>query len=216
MGLLSAYRRGLFPMADEASGEIRLYTADPRGIMPLTPDEGFHTPRSVERTIRTGRFRIEIDRDFEAVMRGCAPSRDPNDGAWINETLITWYTMLFDAGHAHCIAAYRDDDRLGTALVGGIYGVSLGAAFFGESMFCTPKAREPDGSRHPHDGTDASKVCLVTLVRLLADRGYDLFDTQMVTDHVRRFGGEEISLEEYLVRLADAVAQHDHWNRDRR
>ncbi|TVQ78991.1 MAG: leucyl/phenylalanyl-tRNA--protein transferase [Phycisphaeraceae bacterium] len=211
-GLLNAYRMGAFPMSDSRTGMIGFYTADPRGILPLHEHEGFHVPRSVEKVIRSGRFEIRADSAFEEVMRRCALPRCPGDEAWISDELVSWYTALSRHGHAHSIEAWRRDpvnDR--PTLVGGIYGVSLGSAFFGESMFCEPRRRLPDGHRDPLDGTDASKVCLVMLVRHLAACGYTLFDTQMVTEHVRRFGGQEVSRAEFETRL-DAVSDDpDRW-----
>ncbi len=214
-GLVAAYRAGMFPMACAYTGEVRWYTADPRGVLPLTPEEGLHVPRSVERAMRNRGFIVTADTAFAQVMRLCAAPRDEDDEPWIDETLIDWYTQMFDAGYAHSVEAWlpRADGSL--ALVGGIYGVSVGGAFFGESMFCTPRERREDGTRDPLDGTDASKVCLVTLVRHLAACGYTLFDTQMVTDHVRRFGGHEIGGGAYRVRLGLAVEMGDRWRAPR-
>ena len=210
--LLAAYRQGIFPMADPRSDEIRFYTADPRGIMPIREDRGFHVPRSVERAIRTRRFIITADLAFERVMRACARPRADHDLAWITDRLVQWYVVLHDAGHAHSVEAWRPRPGTGElALVGGIYGVSIGAAFFGESMFCTPRDRLPSGERHPLDGADASKVALVTLVRHLQACGYALFDIQMVTDHTARFGAFETSGEGYLEMLAPAVEGPERW-----
>jgi leucyl/phenylalanyl-tRNA--protein transferase len=211
-GLLHAYRMGAFPMADHRTGAIEFYSADPRGILPLSAREGLHVPRSVDREIRRGRFTIRTDSAFEAVMHGCALPRADGDPSWINDTLIAWFSALHRAGHAHSLEAWLQDPDTGThALVGGIYGVSIGAAFFGESMFCIPQRRRDDGSRHPLDGSDASKVCLVLLVRHLAACGYQLFDTQMVTDHVARFGAIEIPRDRYLRRLTLATGADDAW-----
>lgn len=210
--LLAAYRQGIFPMAEHPSGKIRFYTADPRGIMPLRPQEGFYVPESVERAIRRRRFALTADLAFERVMRGCAPPRTPDDLPWINDQLVEWYAALHEAGHAHSIEAWRPHPKTGElALVGGIYGVAIGAAFCGESMFCTPRDRLPTGERHPLDGTDASKVALVALTRHLARCGYELFDIQMVTEHTGRFGAYQVDAEEYLDRLTPAMDQPDRW-----
>lgn len=223
--ILDAYRRGYFPMADGppawnplARAQIHWFSPDPRGVLPLREAEGFHVSRSLEKTIRQRPFELRVDTAFERVMRGCATPRKPtetspdNDQTWIDETLINWFSMLHRAGHVHSLEAWRTDPDTGEeALVGGIYGLSLGAAFFGESMFCVPRPRRADGSRHPLDGTDASKVCLVTLVRALDRAGYALFDTQMVTEHVGRLGGKNIPRARYLRRLEEALSVPDCW-----
>lgn len=222
-GLLSAYRRGFFPMANtgwpaDPPAKIHWFSPDPRGVLPLTAEQGFHLSRRLAQRIRQRPFEIRVDSAFEQTMRGCAMPRrasadeDAGDGSWIDETLIRWYALLHRAGHAHSVEAWARDPATGEQnLVGGLYGLSIGAAFFGESMFCIPRPRRSDGSRHPLDGTDASKVCLVTLVRALSYAGYAIFDTQMVTDHVAGFGGIEIPREEYLSRLATAIASADLW-----
>ena len=182
--LLSAYAQGVFPMADR-DGTIRLYTADPRGILPL---ESFHVPQTLRQLVRKpperGGFEVRVNYDFEATMRGCMVNR--TDGSWINAELIRAYVRLHDLGYAHSVEAWRDGK-----LAGGLYGVSLGAAFFGESMF--------------HRQRDASKVALVALVERLRERGFVLLDTQTCTDHLRRFGCAEISAAEYEVRLRNAL-----------
>ncbi len=208
--LLAAYRQGIFPMAEPETGKIRFYTADPRGVMPLREREGFHVPRSVEREIRRERFVLSGDLGFERVMRACARPRHTGDEPW--EQLVEWYVALHEAGHAHSVEAWRPDPRTGElVLVGGIYGVSIGSAFFGESMFCSPRERLDDGTRHPLDGGDASKVALVALARHLDACGYTLFDIQMVTGHTGRFGGHEVSAERYLELLEPAVESPDRW-----
>jgi len=222
--LLDAYRHGFFPMADpearpdrERLSHIDWCSPDPRGVLPLSEDEGFHAPRRLEQHIRSGRFIIRFDTAFARVMEGCARPRrrrrgEGHDGGWIDSTILEWYCTLARHGCAHSIEAWRTDPRTGReSLVGGVYGVSLGAAFFGESMFHIARARRPDGSQHPLDGTNASSVCLVTLVRHLAACGYRLFDTQMVTDHVARFGACLIPREMYLKRLAEAINEPDRW-----
>ena len=185
--LLSGYANGWFPMAVEG-GEIRWFSPDPRGIIPL---DGFHVSRRLARLHRQGHFEIAVDRDFAAVIRACAEiDRDLDDpGSWISEEIIRSYCALHERGFAHSVEARR-----GGRLVGGLYGVSLGAAFFGESMF--------------HRETDASKLALVALVERLRAGGFELLDTQWVTSHLEQFGAVEIPKEEYLERLARAI-EHD-------
>jgi len=182
--LLSAYAQGVFPMADR-DGAIRLYTADPRGVIPL---DAFHVPHSLAQLVRKpvdrGGFEVRINHDFEATMRGCMQNRD--DGTWINRELVHAYCRLHALGYAHSVEAWRDGK-----LAGGLYGVSLGAAFFGESMF--------------HRERDASKVALVHLVDRLRERQFELLDTQATTSHLRRFGCVDIPAREYLVRLRKAI-----------
>ena len=230
--LLDAYRRGYFPMADDPAPwnplrtrQIHWFSPDPRGLLPLRESEGLHVSRSLERRLRSRWFEIRVNTAFEPVMRACAdPRKPPSDsdpggedpfdpgGTWIDGTLIHWYRLLHEHGHAHSVECWRTDTDTGEhALVGGVYGVSIGAAFFGESMFHRPRPRNPDGSRHPLDGTDASKVALVTLVRALARAGYALFDTQMVTNHVATLGGYEIPRADYLRQLDKAINQPDRW-----
>jgi len=185
--LLSAYAQGVFPMADR-DGTIRLYTADPRGILPL---DAFHVPQTLRQLVRRppdkGGFEVRVNYDFEATMRACMTARrDGSDGSWINPELIKAYVRLHDLGFAHSVEAWRDGE-----LAGGLYGVSLGAAFFGESMF--------------HRQRDASKVALVHLVERLRERKFDLLDTQATTSHLRRFGCIDIPAREYLVRLKKAL-----------
>jgi leucyl/phenylalanyl-tRNA--protein transferase len=183
--LLRAYAYGVFPMA-EARDDPELYWIDPerRGILPL---ERFHVPKRLARTVRHCPFDIRIDTAFRAVMLGCAESAPGRDGTWINERILDLYCELNERGRAHSVECWRDEK-----LVGGLYGVSLGAAFFGESMF----SRE----------TDASKVALVYLVARLIRGGYELLDTQFVTSHLAQFGAVEISRDEYRRRLAHASA----------
>lgn len=182
--LLSAYASGWFPMAVDG-GEIRWFSPDPRGIIPL---DAFHVPSRLARVIRTGRFRIAIDTAFEAVIRACAAAeRDYDDpGTWISDEIVESYVALHARGFAHSVEAWAGD-----RLVGGLYGVALAGAFFGESMF--------------HRETDASKVALVSLVERLRACGYVLLDTQWVTGHLEQFGAVEIPRAEYLERLAAAL-----------
>lgn len=183
--LISAYASGWFPMAVEG-GEIRWFSPDPRGIIPL---DAFHVSGRLARVVRRGGFRIRIDTAFEAVIRGCAEAeRDRDDpGTWISHEIIQSYVALHRRGLAHSVEAWRGD-----RLAGALYGVALGGAFFGESMF--------------HRETDASKVALVALVERLRSRGYVLLDTQWVTGHLEQFGAVEIRREDYLKRLEAALA----------
>jgi leucyl/phenylalanyl-tRNA--protein transferase len=183
--LLEAYCRGVFPMTD-ADGRIRWYTADPRGVIPL---DRFHVPRSLAQFMRGTSFPFEVrfDSDFEATMRACMAAR--RDRTWISEPLIDAYVRLHALGFAHSVETWREGKR-----VGGLYGVSIGGAFFGESMF--------------HTQRDASKVALVRLVDRLRERGYELLDSQAATDHLRRFGCIEIPAARYL-RLLDKAIQKD-------
>ena len=182
--LLAAYASGWFPMADD-EGQISWYSPDPRGILPL---DRFHVPTRLRRVVRHGTFRIEIDRAFEDVIRACAAAeRDAGEtGTWISEEIVESYCALHELGHAHSVEAWA-----GERLVGGLYGVALGGAFFGESMF--------------HRVTDASKVALVALVERLRAGGFTLLDTQWVTEHLQQFGAIEIARPEYLRRLDAAL-----------
>ena len=182
--LVSAYTHGWFPMADDA-GVIRWYSPDPRGIIPL---DRFHVSSRLARVVRSGRFRIEIDRAFDDVIRACADGRrDPADpGSWISEEIVQSYVALHQEGVAHSVEAWLDGK-----LVGGLYGVAIAGAFFGESMF--------------HRATDASKVALVALVDRLRSRGYRLLDTQWVTGHLEQFGAIEVPRRQYLRMLDDSL-----------
>ena len=179
--LLTAYSQGVFPMAGPG-GRIQWYTADPRGIIPLG---AFHIPKSLAQFMRGRNFpyQIHVNRDFQATMRQCMSARS---SSWINSTLIRAYVKLHELGFAHSVETYN-----GNQLVGGLYGVSLGGAFFGESMF--------------HTQRDASKVALVHLVGRLRERGYELLDSQAVTDHLRQFGCVEIPAAEYMKKLELAM-----------
>lgn len=177
--IVHAYRQGIFPMADD-DGTINWYRPDPRAVFPL---DTFHVPKSLAKTLRQGKFEVRIDADFEGVMRGCAG----RDETWISNGIIEAYTALHRLGAAHSVEAWQ-----GGELVGGLYGVALGGAFMGESMF----------SR----ATDASKVCLVHLVERLKARGFILLDSQMPTEHLARFGQIEIPHEAYMRQLKRALA----------
>jgi len=182
--LLSAYAQGLFPMANR-QGRIQWYTAEPRGIIPL---DAFHVPGTLRALVRKspaqGGFEVRINHDFEATMRACQANRV--GGTWISEPLIAAYVRLHELGCAHSVEAWKEG-----GLAGGLYGVSLGGAFFGESMF--------------HQVRDAGKVALVHLVDRLRERGFELLDAQATTPHLRRFGCVDISAKEYLQRLKSAI-----------
>ncbi|MBP0446766.1 leucyl/phenylalanyl-tRNA--protein transferase [Roseomonas sp. SSH11] len=188
--VLRAYRAGLFPMA-EGRGSGRLYWLDPklRGILPL---DRFHLPRSLRRTVLSGRFDVSADTDFPGVLAGCAAPAPGREDSWINEEIEDLFNALHRIGHAHSIEV-----REGGALVGGLYGIRIGAAFFGESMFAR--------------ADDASKVALVHLVARLRRGGFTLLDTQFLNDHLARFGGEEIPQADYRARLAQAVDSPATW-----
>jgi leucyl/phenylalanyl-tRNA--protein transferase len=192
--LLSAYAQGLFPMAESReSTDIQWFCSDPRGVLPL---DAFHCPKSLAGTIRAGRFEIRRDTAFEQVMRACAASRPSDPETWINETIVDAYTQLHGVGHAHSVEAWFED-----RLVGGLYGVTLGGAFFGESMF----------SRSDAGGRDASKVCLVHLVEHLRDRGFVLLDAQVNSPHLEQFGVIDVPMDRYMAMLADALQVEAAW-----
>ncbi len=177
--LLIAYASGMFPMAD-SGGEIGWYCPDPRAIIEL---EGFHVGRSLRQVVRQQRLKVLVNRAFRRVIEACA---ERGEGTWISPEIIEAYSNLHELGYAHSVEAWR-----GEALAGGLYGVALGGAFFGESMF--------------HLARDASKVALVALVERLRERGYVLLDTQFMTPHLARFGAVEIPRREYFVRLRKAL-----------
>jgi leucyl/phenylalanyl-tRNA--protein transferase len=183
--LLRAYAAGVFPMAEHRT-DRDLFWVDPerRGIIPL---DGFHVPKRLKRTLRRDPFEIKIDNAFEAVMVGCASPAPGRHTTWINDDILQGYRMLHQLGHAHSVEAWR-----GGELVGGLYGVSLAGAFFGESMFSRT--------------TDASKACLVHLVERLRHGGFVLLDTQFLTDHLAQFGAVEISRAAYHRLLKQALA----------
>jgi leucyl/phenylalanyl-tRNA---protein transferase len=182
--LLKAYACGIFPMAESAD-DPALYWIEPdqRGIIPL---DALHISSRLARTVRSDRFSIETNRDFEGVLDGCAEPQPGRARTWINARIRTLYQKLYGIGHCHSIEAYEDDK-----LVGGLYGVCLGRAFFGESMF--------------HRATDASKVALVHLVARLRAGGFLLLDTQFVTDHLKTFGAVEVSRPRYHKLLEAAL-----------
>lgn len=231
--LLEAYRCGAFPMGESDSDEVKFYRPDPRGVMPLNEaedgdggngDRRFHVPKTIEKLIGQGRFEFRVDTAFVEVVKGCAMPRPECQedregttlpGTWINGTIVAWYEVLHRFGHAHSleawITAYNEHGERESRLVGGIYGVAIGAAFFGESMFHVAMARRADGSRDPFDGTSAGQACLVVLARRLRAMGFELFDTQMTTSVTRRFGAYELSLDEYLERLEAAIGAGERW-----
>jgi leucyl/phenylalanyl-tRNA--protein transferase len=176
--LLEAYASGIFPMG-MPDGEIRWYSPDPRGILPL---EEFHTPHGLKRILRKRSWDVRIDTAFQEVMQACASREE----TWITEVIAESYTLLFESGHAHSVEVWQDDK-----LAGGLYGVSIGGAFFGESMF--------------HRVTDASKVALWHLVEILKKGGFTLLDSQWTTPHLEQFGAREIPRSDYLEKLAVAL-----------
>jgi len=187
--VLRAYREGFFPMADGAGGEIGWYSPDPRAIIPL---DRFHVPKTLGRRVRSGRYDVTADRAFGRVIGACASRKE----TWISPEIIGVYTELHRAGHGHSIECWSGEE-----LAGGLYGVALGAAFFGESMFSAV--------------VDASKVALVHLVRILREGGFTLLDSQFLTPHLARFGAVEIPRGEYLVRLRDALGKQANFEESR-
>jgi leucyl/phenylalanyl-tRNA--protein transferase len=179
--ILRAYRLGFFPMAESRYGPVSWYSPDPRAIIPL---DSFHVGRSLRRTVRRKVFDVRCDTAFERVVCLCAQREE----TWISEEIVRAYCSLFEGGWAHSVECWREGD-----LAGGLYGVAIGAAFFGESMFSLR--------------TDASKVALVHLVEILRSSGYTLLDAQFATDHLRRFGACELPREEYLKILEAALAR---------
>jgi leucyl/phenylalanyl-tRNA--protein transferase len=188
--LLRAYAEGIFPMA-ESREDPALYWVSPekRGVIPLN---GFHVPRRLARVVKSDRFTVTYDAAFVDVMRACAAPRPGHPQSWINAEIIRLYTALHVGGHAHSVECWQ-----GGELAGGLYGVHLGGAFFGESMF----------SRQ----TDASKVALVHLVAALKQGGFKLLDTQFLTPHLARFGTVEITREAYLENLREAISAPGYW-----
>ena len=183
--VLSAYSIGLFPMANDRD-DPTIHWIDPlhRGVLPL---DHFHVPRRLKKTIRQGRFRLSVDRAFPAVIEACAEATIDRPRTWLNDDLIRLYVELFERGHGHSVEVWIDE-----RLVGGVYGLSIGGAFFGESMFSRV--------------TDASKVALVELAARLRNGGFALLDTQFVNDHLKQFGIEEITRSAYKASLRDALA----------
>ncbi|MBL9150819.1 MAG: leucyl/phenylalanyl-tRNA--protein transferase [Phycisphaerae bacterium] len=186
--LLFAYANGAFPMSDPDTGRVDYYTCDPRCVIPL--DDRFHIAKSLARTVKSGRFTIRFDTAFGAVIRACATDRNEENRSWISDEIVAAYEALHRLGFAHSVEAWRQ----GT-LVGGLYGVSLGAAFFGESMFSRPAL----------GGRDASKVCMVHLVERLRERGFELLDSQYGNPLIHAFGAFDVAADEYERLLERAV-----------
>ena len=182
--LLRAYAAGIFPMA-ESRNDTNIFWVDPE-VRAILPFEDFRVPRSLRKTVRRGPFEVHYDTAFSRVIQACAEVTPGRRDTWINDEIIAAYTALHELGHAHSVECWY-----GAELVGGLYGVALGGAFCGESMF----------SRY----TDASKVALVHLVARLRLGGFTLLDVQFVTDHLRRFGVTEIPARQYLRRLGEAL-----------
>lgn len=191
--LIRAYQRGMFPMAHPETGRVEWYSPDPRGVLPL---DLFHVPKTLARRARQAPFRISSDESFEAVMRACSEPAPGREQTWIDERLVRAYVELHARGAAHSVEAWLEGE-----LVGGLYGVHLGGAFFGESMFSLPE----------RGGTDASKLCLVELVARLQRGGFALLDTQFWTPHLGRFGCIEIRRDRYMRQLASALSLRGRW-----
>ena len=183
--LIDCYRRGVFPMADSRR-DATMFLVDParRGVLPL---DAFHISRRLARTVRSDRFEVRVDTAFEAVIEACAAPQPGRSETWINGPIQTLVGELFARGQAHSVEAWRQG-----ALAGGLYGIAIGGAFFGESMFAAER--------------DASKVALTHLAARLRIGGFRLLDTQFITDHLASFGAVEISRATYARRLADALA----------
>lgn len=221
--LLDAYRRGAFPMARQGPGGkvvrgkagIDFYSCDPRAVVPLEAGV-LHWPRSLRAVVRKNEFRITCDKAFASVIRACAAVPWRRDGNWINDWIIRQYALLHRLGHAHSVEAWARHNatdvparvpgpfaRAGWRLVGGLYGVHIGGAFFGESMFSRPDL----------GGDNASKVCFVRLVEHLQRRGFALLDSQMNNPHMRSLGAIDVPLAHYHALLAAAVDLPVTWGR---
>jgi leucyl/phenylalanyl-tRNA--protein transferase len=188
--ILRAYRAGIFPMAEDAASEDVFWVSpDLRGIIPL---DAFHISGSLRKVLKSHHYLVRTDTDFDAVIEGCATAGTDRDTTWINPAIRRNYGELFRRGAVHTVEVWD-----GTGLVGGLYGVSIGAAFFGESMF--------------HRKTDCSKIAMAHLLFRLRAGGYRLLDTQFVTDHLRTFGGIEIPRADYELRLSDALTHEADW-----
>ncbi len=185
--LLYGYQMGVFPMAeDKESEDVQWYAPDPRAILPL---QEFHVSKTLAKLVRKNKFEVVSDRDFRGVMQACAE----REATWISDEIIRSYVALFEMGYAHSIECF-----MAGKLVGGLYGVAIGGAFFGESMF--------------HRERDASKVALVHLVGCLKQNRYKLLDTQFTTDHLKKFGVIEIPRQDYEEQLSSALlANVDPW-----
>lgn len=189
--IVRAYRAGIFPMAEDATdNDIFWVSPDMRGIIPL---DGFHASKSLRKAMRKSGWDIRVDTDWEGVIEGCATVGSDRDTTWINGTIRAVYGELFNRGIAHTVEVWDGDE-----LIGGLYGLAIGAAFFGESMF--------------HRRTDASKMAMAHLVDRLNAGGFELLDTQFITDHLASLGGIEITRAEYEDRLAKAAAASGDWH----
>jgi len=190
--LLKAYAAGIFPMAEDAD-DPSLFWVEPqeRGVIPL---DGFHISKRLARTVRSDVYTVRVDQNFDAVIAGCAEPGTDRNRTWINARIRRLYGELFDLGHCHTVEAYDDAGRL----AGGLYGVRLGAAFFGESMF--------------HRARDASKVALVHLAARLRAGGFTLLDTQFVTDPLAQFGALEVPRRVYKQLLRNAIEGRAEWS----
>jgi leucyl/phenylalanyl-tRNA--protein transferase len=190
--LLEAYRQGLFPMADSAhSKDVFWVSPERRGVMPL---QNFHIPKRLKRTVRQDIYTVRIDDDIRKTMLQCAAPRPERESTWINDVILDHYTALHEMGYCHAVDVYNEAGDH----VGGLYGLALGAAFFGESMFST--------------ATDASKVALVHLVGRLKAGGFTLLDTQFLSEHLRQFGAVEIPKAVYLSALKKALDHHGNFD----
>lgn len=182
--LLTAYANGYFPMALAGDDpELYWFSPEERGVLPL---DTFNVPRGLARAMKKHAYSVTVDQDFAAVIRACGTLTKGREETWINATIVELYTELFRQGYAHSIEVWHEG-----ALVGGLYGVSIGGAFFGESMF----------SR----AADASKIALVRLVEILREAGYELLDTQYVNEHLKQFGVEAWKKQDYMIKLEKAL-----------
>jgi len=189
--IVRAYRAGIFPMAEDATdNDIFWVSPDMRGIIPL---DGFHASKSLRKAMRKSGWDIRVDTDWDGVIEGCATVGEDRDKTWINGTIRAVYGELFHRGIAHTVEVWDGDE-----LVGGLYGLAIGAAFFGESMF--------------HRRTDASKMAMAHLVDRLNAGGFELLDTQFLTDHLASLGGIEISRADYEDRLLRATMREANWH----
>lgn len=180
--ILRGYTMGIFPMGNLDDDKIRWYSPDPRCIIELSE---FHVPRRLSRTYRQKKYELKVDKDWDQVIKRCS-RQDDEQGVWISDKIIDAYTQLHNLGYAHSVEAYYKGE-----LAGGLYGISIGSAFMGESMF--------------FNATDASKVCLIYLVNRLRKREFTLLDCQWNTPHLAKFGAREIPRNEYLIRLNKAL-----------
>ncbi|KQN72828.1 leucyl/phenylalanyl-tRNA--protein transferase [Devosia sp. Leaf64] len=188
--IVRAYSAGIFPMSEDAADEDVFWVSPEwRGIMPL---DGFHASKSLRKAIRQSDWDIRVDTDWEGIIEGCATEGEDRSTTWINGTIRAVYGELFRRGVAHTVEVWDGED-----LVGGLYGLAIGAAFFGESMF--------------HRRTDASKMAMAHLVERLNAGGFELLDTQFITPHLASLGGIEISRADYEDRLALALSSEGNW-----